>query len=287
MIPYNTKFWTVSPEKLTCEWLKGFIPRPTLNEVIEGTIEDSPRQFGYNAHFWYPKKGPIQELPLAFRKRLKNVHTGCEASRIDLKKKILVFSNGSECRYDILISTIPLPELAVLIKDMPLSVLNAFKKLRWNSVFNLNLGLRQKVRCDKHWIYFPQRDLSFFRVGFYHNFSSNLSAAADSSIYAEVSYSKEKPVDKKILPSRIRKDLISTGIISSSDRVKAQDINDIKYAYPIYDRDYSRARKRVLDFLSRNRMIPCGRFGSWRYMSMEDVIMDGKGVAAKAQEMCG
>jgi len=28
-----------------------------------------------------------------------------------------------------------------------------------------------------------------------------------------------------------------------------------------------------------NNIIPCGRYGSWRYFSMEDAILDGKQVA--------
>ncbi|MCM8782045.1 MAG: FAD-dependent oxidoreductase [Candidatus Omnitrophica bacterium] len=34
MIPYNTKFWTVNPKSLTCEWLDGFIPVPSANQIV-------------------------------------------------------------------------------------------------------------------------------------------------------------------------------------------------------------------------------------------------------------
>jgi len=47
MVPYNTKFWTVPPEELTCEWLDGFIPVPSLKQVIEGALKDRRKQFGY------------------------------------------------------------------------------------------------------------------------------------------------------------------------------------------------------------------------------------------------
>ena len=49
MIPYNTKFWTVPLDELTCEWIDGFIPVPTLNQIIECTIKESRQNLGYNA----------------------------------------------------------------------------------------------------------------------------------------------------------------------------------------------------------------------------------------------
>ena len=63
MIPYNTKFWTVPLKRLTCEWLDGFIPVPSLSELIDGALKKSRRQVGYNSHFWYPKQGVSLSFP--------------------------------------------------------------------------------------------------------------------------------------------------------------------------------------------------------------------------------
>ncbi|MBF0331936.1 MAG: FAD-dependent oxidoreductase, partial [Candidatus Omnitrophica bacterium] len=134
MVPYNTKFWTVSPQHMTCDWLDGYIPQPTMAQVIEGTLEESHRQLGYNAHFWYPREGGIGRLPQAFKERLKNIHTGFEVARIDLKSREVYFTNGVKKSFDRLISTIPLPELADIIADVPGEIKDAFRKLRWNSV---------------------------------------------------------------------------------------------------------------------------------------------------------
>ena len=42
-------------KELTCEWLDGIIPVPSLRQILEGAIEESQRSFGYNALFWYPE----------------------------------------------------------------------------------------------------------------------------------------------------------------------------------------------------------------------------------------
>lgn len=281
MVPYNRKFWTVSPEELTCDWLEGIIPIPTLSQIIEGTVEESKRQFGYNARFWYPKKGGINQLPQAFAKQIKNIHTNSKVKAIDLARKEIQLACGRKEKFDFLISTIPLPELPHLFDGIPVAVSAEFRKLRWNSVFNLNLGIERKDSSGWHWIYFPQKKSCFFRVGFPHNISLDLVPQEKSSLYVEVSYSKEKPIDKDRIIPLIMRDLKDCGILLKEDSVCAQDINDMRYGYPIYDSNYRASRQKIFDFLAMNNVISCGRYGGWRYMSMEDVILEGKEISEK------
>ncbi len=269
------------PEKLTCEWLDGFIPVPSAKEIVEGAMGESRRQFGYNANFYYPKRGGIAELPSAMASQVKNIFTNCGVRKIDIKGKYIELSSGEKEHFDYLISSLPLPELARITNGMPESARFQLKKLKWNSIFNLNLGINRKDHLGRHWVYFPQKEICFFRVGFPHNFSSALIPAGKSSLYCEVSYSQGKPIDKTHILSRIKKDLEKTGVLRKSDRVSAQDINDIKYGYPIYDHNYRKARRVILGALSENNIIACGRYGSWQYMSMEDSILDGKKVLEK------
>lgn len=276
MIPYNEKFWTVSPKELTCEWLDGRIPKPTLNQLLKGAKEKNQKQPGYNACFWYPKNGGINQLPISLANQIKNINTKTSITEISLAKKEIKLSSGGKEKFDYLISTIPLPEMRGIIKDVPAGQRSLFKKLKWNSIFNFNLGVDIKDYFKRHWIYFPEKQFSFFRVGFFHNFSSSITPPGKSSLYVEVSYSKNKPIDKRAIISRIKGGLNKAGIPVSDDKICVQGINDIQYGYPIYDKNYSQTRARILDFLSQNNIICCGRYGSWRYMSMEDVILDAR-----------
>jgi protoporphyrinogen oxidase len=249
--------------------------------VLEGTLEESQRLFGYNARFWYPETGGINQLPLAFKSQIKNLYTNSRVSEIDTANKNIKFSSGDKEPYDLLISTLPLPELPSIIKTLPLQLKSSFKKLNWNSIFNLNLGIDRTNCLNRHWVYFPQGEISFFRVGFPHNFSSSLTPQNKTSLYAEVAYSKDKPIDKPRIIKRIIEDLKKLQIINHEQDILAQDSNDITYGYPVYDKDYGQARKQILEFLCHNDIIPCGRYGSWRYLSMEDVILEGRDVAKK------
>lgn len=279
MIPYNRKFWTVQPQELTCEWLDGFIPVPSLGRVIEGAVAESKRQLGYNAQFWYPKKGGIQVLAEAISSEIKGLNTLHEAINIDLNNKEVLFSNGVRQGYDKLIFSLPLPEILHLIKELPAQILSSLRSLRYTSVFNLNLGIEREHISDKHWIYFPEKKFSFFRVGFPANFSPGSVPRKTSSLYAEVSYSKAKPINKKTIVDDIMRDLVLAGLLRRTDRILVKDTNDIKYGYILYDPARTKSLEGIKNFLEENDIFSLGRYGSWRYMSMEGVLLDGKRVA--------
>ena len=281
MVPYNTKFWTVPLDDLTCEWIDGFIPIPTLNQIIEGTIRENRRNLGYNAFFWYPEKGGIREVALGFANQIKNIYLDCPVTEINLKRKEIILNGKQKVRFDVLVSTAPLPEIPHLISRIPKYILPYFKRLRWNSIFNLNLGIKGKHNFSRHWVYFPEKEFSFFRVGFPSNFSPYLAPCDKSSIYVEVAYSADKSIDKNKIILSIKKDLKKSGILTKSLRICLEDTNYIKYAYPIYDNNYQGSREKILRFLIQNNIIPCGRYSSWRYMSMEDVILNGKDIAER------
>jgi protoporphyrinogen oxidase len=282
MVPYNTKFWTVPPEEMSCAWLDGFIPVPSLNQVIEGTIQENKKPLGYNAHFWYPKKGGISQVSSALSQGIKNIFYNSRIVQINpLKKQISIAGGNNKERYDYLISTLPLPEMPHLIKDLAAETQAPFKKLKWNSIFNLNIGIKADDESGRHWIYFPEKELSFFRIGFYNNFSSHLAPPGHTSLYIEVSYSPGQPINKADIICRIEADLKHTGILPSTEKICCRDANDIKYGYPIYDMHYNDAREKIIKYLLRKDIFGAGRYGSWRYFSMEDAILDGKEAAEK------
>ncbi|MFH1504114.1 MAG: FAD-dependent oxidoreductase [Candidatus Omnitrophota bacterium] len=276
MVPYNDKFWNTSSKKLQFSWAERFIAVPSVKDMVKSYKGGKLEDLGYNSYFWYPKTGGIEELIKAFCRKNKSINLGFEVKSIDLKNKVVEFKNKVKEKFDLLISTIPLPELSKIIKSLPDKIKADFKKLRWVSIYNLNLGLEGNVCSQRHWIYFPQKDISFFRTGFFHNFSSALAPAEKSSLYAEVSYSKNKPIDKKNITSRIIQHLKKTGILSKGIKVCVKQANDIKYGYPIYDHNYQKARDKLISYLADNNIISRGRFGNWRYFSMEDVIIEAK-----------
>jgi UDP-galactopyranose mutase len=281
MLPYNLKFWRQHPKDLICDWLDGRIPLPSLQESVSGAFEKSGKQWGYNWQFWYPKTGGISVLPRAFVNKIKKINYSHKVKKIDIKNKVVIFDNSFCDKFDYLVSTIPLPELERIIYPIPEKVKKAIRKLRYLSILNLNLGI-SKNHFDKHWIYFPDKRLTFYRLGFFSNFSVNLAPPGNASLYTEVSYPQNNAhINKRYLIQKIKRDLIKVDIISNTGQISTSLVNEIKYGYIIYDNEYNMARKSIIEFLEKNKIFSIGRFGNWRYLSMEESIIDGK-IAAES-----
>ena len=278
MTPYNEKLWTVPLHELTCEWMGRFMPSTSLEQILDGALTDQSSNAGYNATFSYPLRGGIEALPLAFAASLTSIHTGCELAHLDLSNRQLHFKNGQTARFQKLVTTMPLPALLRSASNVPQPVREAAQRLRFTSVCNVNLGVDRNI-SDKHWIYFPEPEYCFYRIGFSHNFSPNQAPAGCSAIYAEVGYSDWKPLNRSGLVERIKADLMKAGILKSSDRVLAELCLDIPCAYVIYDRHHRQCSDLVRTYLRENGIFTIGRYGAWEYSGMEDAIWQGRQAA--------
>ncbi len=280
MLPYNRKFWTVEPRELTCEWLDGFVPVPTVEDTVTGAISSSTKPYGYNSRFWYPIKGGISGLVEVFVRKTRKVHLSKKAIKIDQCRREIIFEDGTMKRYRDLITTIPMPELFRILVNLPEDVKKAFSAPRYTSIFVVNLGIRKDDLTDKHWIYYPEKDIVFYRAGFPVNFSMDIAPSKRTSIYAEISYSNASPIDKQRLIQRTIDDLKILGFLSGENEIEVCLPVDIKYGYVIYDSERKKAVRTIKNYLKRFRIHTIGRYGSWRYMSMEDVILEGKEIAS-------
>jgi len=169
-----------------------------------------------------------------------------------------------------------------LIDKVPKNVKLAANNLKYTSVLNVNIGVNRLI-TDKHWIYVPEKDFIFYRVGFYSNISPYLCPQNTTSIYTEISYNKENPlpISKEELIDRVIDDLTKMEILRKEDKILVTKILDIKYAYVIYDHNYSKNLKIIHNFLNKHDIYSIGRYGGWKYSTMEDAILDGKRIADK------
>jgi len=274
MEPYNTKLWGVHPSKMSTEFMGRFVPKPSLTQMFEGALFDVGKPQGYNANFIYPKKIGIEILSRAFAERVQ-VHTQVRAVAVDAKRRLVSLSNGQSVGYSRLVTTLPLTKLVAIIKNAPASVKRASAKLRASSVMNVNLGIADRNVSTKQWVYVPESRLPFYRVGFYHNFSKAMVPEGGSSVYAEMSYSSERPLDKKSAPDKVKTGLKSMGILRTSDRIAAQWVADIEDAYVVYDSHRTVSVDTILAWLKEQNIVSTGRWGRWEYAAMEDAIWQG------------
>jgi len=276
-LPYNRKLYQTSLSQLTREWAEKFIPCPTVEEVVAGAISPSRQSFGYHKEFAYPQKGGIEALARAFQSHIRQVNLNWQLTRVNFSRKQLYFQNGEIINYRILISTIPLPDFIRRIEDAPRGIKGKAAKLKSVTVYNFNFGYQGEAKNNYHWIYFPEEEISFYRVGFPHYLSSWLVPPGTSLISVEITVSGE--VDKELLQRKVRKDLQKTGILPDEREIIMQKCLVLSPAYVLYDRNRQENLDGIHDFLRKNGIYSIGRYGRWEYSSMEDAIYQGKETA--------
>jgi protoporphyrinogen oxidase len=281
MLPYNEKFWKQDLHNITSDWVSWSIPKPTLEEVVNGALGLTNKGMGYNPKFIYPKDGGIDCLPRALATSIAKVHSEQSVERIDPKRKIVHLAGGREEEYDSLVSTLPLPILFRMLGDTPDALRQDAEKLSAISVLNFNIGVDRAGISNQHWIYFPEDQFIFSRVGFPMNFSTSVAPEGTSSIYIEITHpSRSKPNIEEAFDRSIM-DLQRCGILKPGDRILTRHMLDIEFAYVVFDVHRQARLQNLLDYLESRDIFAAGRYGRWEYFSMEDSILSGKAAAER------
>ncbi|MFH1643589.1 MAG: NAD(P)-binding protein [bacterium] len=276
LFPYNKKMQNYDLKKITPDWTGRFVPKTDLKNIIFGAIESDPKtKIGYNAQFYYPKKDGIQFLINKLSQKITNhIYTDHEVEFIDLMKKTIYFTNGYAQRFEKLITTMPLDNFLKSLNDQNLN--KASKNLLCNSVLNFNIGFNKSDISNNHWIYFPEKQFNFYRVGFWNNISENSVPKNCSGIYGEVSYNKNliKIKLKSILDKSTEQALKFLNLNSSN--IVTKNILNIEHAYVIYDKWRQQNLNKVLNQLKVFNINSIGRYGAWKYSSMQEAVLDAK-----------
>jgi protoporphyrinogen oxidase len=281
MVPYNEKFWKQDLRGITSDWVSWSIPKPTLEEVVNGALGLTNKGMGYNPRFIYPRTGGIDCLPQALARSIRKVYLEEPVTFVDPKKRYVKLMGGHEEPYDYLISTLPLPIMYGMLKDVPDTLNQAAQGLRAISVLNINVGVDRPKISDQHWIYFPENRFIFSRVGFPMNFSRSVSPPDMSSIYIEITHQSGNPPNLEEAYARSISDLQKCGILQPQYRILTRHVIDIRFAYVVFDKHRQAHLQRLLDYLESLNILSAGRYGRWDYYSMEDSILSGKAAAEK------
>ncbi len=278
MLPFNEKFWKRDLREITADWVSWSIPKPSIEEVVNGALGVTNEGMGYNPRFLYPQAGGIDQLPQALARSLR-VHNNHTATLIDANKGFVRFENGREERFDFLISTIPLPLTFKLLTDCPDALRMAAEGLQAISVLNLNIGINRPNISDKHWIYFPENKFIFSRVGFPMNFSQTAGPPGTTSLYIEITHDPSTPPNTEQAFEESIRGLIEAGLLRAEDEVLTRHVIDVRHAYVVFDQHRQQNLARLIQYLEANRIFTAGRYGQWDYYSMEDSILSGKSAA--------
>jgi UDP-galactopyranose mutase len=284
LIPYSEKFWGVHPREMSFEWTGMRVPKANVRQVLRGAVISRNTRVGTNASFRYPKGDEgYGAVPNALRRAVGDrLYTDHRATHIDTARKQVVFNDRVRRDYRVLVSTIPLPTLIQIASDVPDAVKQAVACLRTNSIMVVNLGIARPNLTNRHWIHFPEKDISFCRISFPFNFSRGMVPPGMSSVSAEVAYPCGSPPDREALTEQVIRDLIKVGVLRSDDRIVLRRTRDIPWAYCIYDDARRQALPVIRRWLSEVDIVLGGRYGLWTYFWSDEAMLSGKKAAELA-----
>jgi len=284
LFPYNTKIYAYDLRKVHPAQGGRFVPSTNLAAIIKGTIEKKPPTVGYNSSFYYPKKGGIEFIIRQIINQLiSKIHTNHCVEHIDTINKIVYFSNGHKEHYRRLITTIPLNQLLTSLTPSSRNTLHQQSpKLIHNSVVNINMGFAADTLPSLHWLYFPEKSFPLYRLGFWHNISPSSVPEGKTATYGEFSY-RPSTTSKKQLEHKIDDAIKQTlaFLKLGNHHVVTQKILHIDHAYVIYNDWREKNVPKVLAQLQELGIYSTGRYGEWKYSSMQEAVLDGKQAAEK------
>lgn len=283
MIPYNSKIYTVHPKNMASHWCDYYVPKPTLEEVVEGAVTAPERKVGYNAFFNYPKTGGIGE----FTKRLfdstekEKYLFGSWPLSIDIENKTITLVSGETITYNNLISSIPLRDFLGLVKGgFKEKAREIASRLTIASVSYLNVGIKGKLSHPGHWYYIPEEKFMPYRLGSFSNIYKPLAPKGHSSLYIEYTHQGVfTGIDR--FKEESLKLIGKMGLIKGDDDVDFMDYRLIPNGYVVFHREYFDDMAAVTDFSSKNGVRHVGRYGRWTYNAMENALLDGMEAAEK------
>ncbi len=271
--PYNSKLYRARPDELSLDWVGRYVPKPKLEEVVNGAFGLYDGDVGYNATFRYPVKGGISLIPNGIADRLSRLRLENEVTRVHLEDRWIELANGEHLEWRKLVSTISLPALIDrLVGPPPVEVAEARRALRWVRVLNLALGVGGPAPSAEHWLYFPDPELPFYRVGFPSN-HGDLAPAGCHTVSIEVSLDPGEG-DVEALAATAQRALAGVGLLDEG-AVRVRRVTVIDPAYVVFDHRRREAVALLRGFLREHQVTLAGRWADWKYSAMEDAVLDG------------
>ena len=276
--PYNEKLYATDLDRLDVDAMGRFFPQADIADIIAAMRPRAAAPAagaGYNATFTYPAGGAVQYIHALLRDLpAGTVSCGEPVTAIDLAARCVV-TPRRRIAYQRVVSSAPLPALARLCGLAHDAVFSS------NKVLVFNLGFDRKGPRDVHWMYFPDRSLVFYRVGWYDNILPPRPGAPDRmSLYVEIGAASDAALDVDALRTRVVDDLRREAIVTDHQLLSHHHVV-LDPAYVHITQASLAETARLKAELAAHDIHSVGRYGGWTYCSIEDNLIETRALAQR------
>jgi len=275
--PYNEKLYACSLKRMDTDAMGRFFPYADIPDIIKNmkNSEDT----SYNSSFEYPRKGAqvfIEALSSDINP--EKILVSAEAKSVDIIKKEVVVEIDKKVEtyaYEFLINTTPFNLFTKLC-----GISTEGKGISYNQVLVFNIGFDSSVEdTTSHWLYFPEREYCFYRVGFYNNILSKV----NGSLYVELGFDAKQTFTDDLINEYYKKvidDLIKCKIIKRQKVILYESLV-INPGYVHITEDGKTFVSKMMNQFAEMNVYSIGRYGSWTYCSMEDCMLQANNLTKK------
>jgi protoporphyrinogen oxidase len=264
LVPYNEKLYACDLTTLDRDAMGRFFPYADLTEVVANMKR--PDNASYNATFTYPEGGAIEYVKaLASELRAGSVALDEALVAVDLDGKVARTTRRT-LTFQRLVSSAPFDRFAAMC-----GLSHDASAWVYSKVLIFNLGFDRKGDRDVHWAYYPSRDTTFYRVGWY----DNIFDTDRMSLYVEIGFPKDAQIDVEATRERVLADLVREGVVTSQ-RLVAEHWVVLDPAYVHVTQRSLAEHNRLAAQLRERGVWSLGRYGGWTYCAIEDNIVEAR-----------
>jgi protoporphyrinogen oxidase len=273
--PYNEKLWGRPLEQLPADCAGRYLPRADVALAARGANSRVSLD-SYNSTFFYPTSGRLGDLMTALAASIQGrFHCGVEIAAVDLERRELHTIDGASVPYELLVSTIPLASL-VSMSGLRVPEDDLFASTQ---ILNIRVGVRGRLRTPYHWVYTPDEDLPFHRVGFPQNVNHLTCPDGCASLSIEYTVpSRGGRMSTAAIADSALEYLTRRGLVEVEERVLLAE-RSISPAYVVRRAPGRAAFAELERTLREHGVWLAGRFGTWDYLSVEGAFESGDGAA--------
>jgi len=272
MRPYNEKVWAFPPAAMNASWVGERVATTDLSRILRNLVYNCDDvSWGPNNRFQFPKSGGTGAIWGACAATLppSRLQYSKQVVDIDLNQRLVRTLDGSEVKYDALVSTMPLREL-IKISHRDDLIPQAERGLWHSSVNIIGVGLRGKPKPElakKCWIYFPEGNCPFYRATVFSNYSHANVPDPERywSLMCEVSESVHKPVNQATLVDEVIDGALNTRLIADRTEIASVWSYRAPYGYPTPGLHRDEVLAELIPEFERWGVYSRGRFGMWKY----------------------
>lgn len=277
--PYHEKLMGSRLRDLSGSLWQRFIPITTVRQVLLGAFRPhDDHKIGYNAEALYPSGG-MQALVDHLCTQVMHYETNQKVTAVDLHNKRLCCEAGDQFDYRWLISTMPLPELLSIVSPVPQSIVDKARRVHFRSVWLVAVAVEGKCPVDDHWLYVSDQECPFHRVVFPGNIVSSTTVPGHYSLLLECATSENANPQFPHDLSRVLDHLVELGLLRHAEDAVVLGTKVISPAYVVPSVIGDELSIDAAEHLRQYDVMLAGRYGTWSYLSISDLIQQAERIA--------